>query len=124
MQKNWISPEHWNGWKLDPDLPALIYSGEQHPGYCIELDRMLTNDEVVYWVVQIGGKPWPGSLEGFVAAIDDLYDPHKEMNSMWRRDGEGRYTPESIRAAVATFAEEEIRHYSKWVSPAEAGRSA
>ena len=116
-----IAPDHWNGWHLDPNLPALIYVGEENPGYCVELDRMLTNDDIVYWVVQVGGKPWPGGLDGFVAAIDDLYDPHKEMNAMWRRDGEGRYTPESIRAAVATFAAEEVRHHSKWVSPAQAG---
>ncbi|HEY6115296.1 MAG TPA: hypothetical protein VI172_05005, partial [Candidatus Dormibacteraeota bacterium] len=70
-----------------------------------------------------GGKPWPGALEGFVAAIDDLYDPHQKMNSMWL-PGEQRYTRESIREAVAAFAAEEIRHYSKWVSPASAGRQA
>lgn len=111
-----IGPDHWNGWTLDPTIPALIYDGERHLGYRIDLDRMLTNDDIVFFVIQVGGKNWPGALDGFVAAIDDVYNPHREMNSM-HRPQESSYTPESIRDAVRKFASEEIRNYSKWVTP-------
>lgn len=111
-----ITPDHWNGWSLDPAIPALIYDGERQIGYRIDLDRMLTNDDIVFFVIQVGGKNWPGGVDGFVAAIDDLYDPHQAMNSMHRPE-EGRYTPESIRAAVDEFAAAEVRNYSKWITP-------
>ena len=106
---NHITPTEWNGWVLDPNIPALIYNTEHFQCYQIDLDRILTNDDVVFWTVQIGSKGWPGGLDGFVAAITDLYDPHRRMNTLWhikKEDGdrpERSYTPESIRAAVAEF---------------------
>lgn len=113
---NVISPIHWNGWHLDPSVPALIYIGEHHPGYQVDLDRMLTSDDIVFFTIQVGGKPWPGALDGFVAAVDDVYDPHRTMNAEHRPE-ESRYTPETIRARVAEFISQEIRNYSKWATP-------
>lgn len=111
-----ITPDHWNGWGLDPTIPALIYDGDRGLGYRIDLDRMLTNDDIVFFAVQVGGKNWPGALDGFVAAVDDVYNPQRTMNSMHRAQ-ESSYTPESIRAAVSEFATAEVRNYSKWVTP-------
>jgi hypothetical protein len=123
-----ISPEHWNGWHLDAEIPALTYDTEHFHHYQLDLDRMLTADDIMFWVIQVGGKPWPGALNGFVNAIDDLLDPHRQMNTVRQAGAEERpersYTAETIRTAVAEFVSTEIRHYSKWVSPAEAGRAS
>jgi len=119
-----IAPDHWNGWRLDPDIPALIYDTEHFVHYQIDLDRMLTAGDIVFWTIQVGGKPWPGALVGFINAVDDLYEPHRNIYTM-PQVGSGKdaqqFTPESIRAAVATFAAAEVRHHSKWISAAEAG---
>jgi hypothetical protein len=105
---NTISPIEWNGWHLDPSIPALTYMGEQHPGYQIDLDRMLTSDDVLFWFIQISRKPWPGALSGFAEAVDDVLDPHQRMSTLRQTAisevrTERDYTPEGIRARVAEF---------------------
>jgi hypothetical protein len=77
-----ITFDDWNGWHLDPDIPALIYTGNRHPGYRIDFDRMLSSDDLVFWFIQIGREGWPGALEGFADAVDEILDPHQRMSTL------------------------------------------
>ena len=103
-----ISPDHWNGWHLDPEIPALTYDTEHFQGYRLDLDRMLTSDDLVFWFVQIGRKDWPGAQKGFAEAVDDILDPHQQISTLRQTSideprPERSYTPEQIRGRVAEF---------------------
>ncbi len=93
---NRIAPPMWHDWALHPNIPALIFTGQRHPGYRIDLDRMLTRDQFGWWVLQIYDKWGSEGLAGFVSAADDILDFQKTAE----------FTPESIRRQVARFVEE------------------
>jgi hypothetical protein len=85
-----LKPAEWNGWQLTSD--ALVYAPYD---YGIDFDRMLTTEQIVFWVVQISQKRWPGALDGFVTAVDEILNPQTTM-----RNSQG-FTPDSIRRQVA-----------------------
>lgn len=87
-----FKPADWNGWHLTAD--ALVYDPY---GYGIDFDRLLTAGDLVFWFVQIGQKRWPGALDGFVTALDEILDPHTNMCN-----GQG-FTPATMRRQVAAF---------------------
>lgn len=90
-----IALDGWNGWELDPDGPALTYAPY---GYTIRLDQMLTSSGILFWICQLAGKVWkPGHVEGFVQAIDAIYDPQTYMRN------DRSFSSEEIRDRVAEF---------------------
>lgn len=102
-----ISPESWNGWHLDVDIPALVFDDEPFHGYQIDLDRMLTSGDVLFWVIQIFNKPWGSHhFYGFIQALYDLLDPHDNLAHPGFRS---EFTSESIRERVTQFLIEVAR---------------
>lgn len=108
MKDTWISPEHWCGWHLDPDDLSLNFENDEVCNYKLDLDRLLTSDDLVFWFVQIGRKDWPGAQKGFAAAVDAILDPHQQINTLRQTSineprPERSYTPDQIRERVANF---------------------
>lgn len=108
MQENWISPEGWTGWHLDPDDLSLNFENDEICNYKLRLDRLLTSDDLVFWFVQIGRKDWVGAQRGFAAAVDTILDPHQQISTLRQTSineprPERSYTPEQIRERVDRF---------------------
>lgn len=94
MTDKMITDPDWHGWHLDAYIPALVFKGGRHPGYRIDLDRMLTRDQFGWWIVQIYGKGWGAdALLGLVAAVDEVLDLQTNAE----------FSPESMRRQVAKF---------------------
>ncbi|MDG4791982.1 hypothetical protein O7626_39910 [Micromonospora sp. WMMD1102] len=105
-----LAPTSWHGWRLDPQVLALIYDGPECPaGYQIDLDRLATPADMVFWVLHVHDKPWADTVTvGLVEAISTLLAPHQDL---FRLCNGGQVqqlpglTPESVRARVARYVE-------------------
>lgn len=96
-----ISPESWHGWHLESDIPALVFETSEWHRYQIDLDRMRSSADVLFWIYQIHGKPWGVfAFLGFLEAIYDVLDPQKTM-CVLREDK--TLTAEAIRGQVAEY---------------------
>jgi hypothetical protein len=101
QKANRISPESWHGWRLEPDIPALVFETSELHRYQIDLDRMRDSAAVLFWIYQIHSKPWGVfALLGFLEAVYDVLDPQKNLCVL--REG-SEFTAESIRGRVAEY---------------------
>jgi hypothetical protein len=105
-----LAPGSWRGWRLDPQAFALIYEGPEFPaGYRLDLDRLLTPADMVFWVLQVHDKPWADAATiGLVEAISTLLAPQQDLFRL-RHAGQAQrlsaLTPESVRERVARYVE-------------------
>lgn len=75
-----LSPQRWNGWRLDQKALALVFDDDRSLGYGVHLDEMLTAGGCLFWIMQIFQKPWGSHVfHGFVEAVDELLDPQKQL---------------------------------------------
>lgn len=100
---NLIAPNRWNGWQLDPTTPALVY---EPYSYQIDFDRMLSATDLVFWFIQIYSKSWPGAVDGFAMAVDEILAPQANIcDRRWTNGAteERSFTSESVRKQVEAF---------------------
>lgn len=73
-----IADTAWNGWHLDPAVPALVFvDPHDNEIYDVTLTTCTTSAEVLDRLAQVAGKNWAGMdmdkvLAGLLRALDDV----------------------------------------------------